>query len=927
MNDKDLTKDEIKAYLKKYFAIFRANFKNANQKKPKFDYKTLHEMAKDCYSLMQMLYKKDKNFVSDISIKEFIPIVNLLIKIDVNPERKIKYAEMLKCGYKWGARNSLEHYMIYREWDESHEDKFFAPRYEIMAGYIHYLQEIATNPKFLTLIAMMPSGYGKLIANDVPVLTKDGWKKHGDLKVGDYVIGKNGEYVRVNIIHPKRLANYKVIFEDGEEILCHNQHEWNVYDREAQKEKTRVETNYIIEHIHSKGGRNRFYLPLCEPVIGEEKKLPVDPYTYGVWLGDGSTSQSRITQNTNDLEIFKYIPYEISNIYDGVSNNVKSYYLKGLETDLHSLNLCYQKRKNEKYINDMYFTSSINQRLELLAGIIDTDGYLDRKKNRYIITTCGEKLKDDIIALISTFHWRVCVTKVKPTISTSGIIGKKDTYYIGFNPTMYIPCKLERKQLKKFSKQRRIGIKDVVPIPLTEGNCITVDGGLYLVGRTLKLTHNTYPEKISEAWSLGKDPTRTILSICSNDKVVKGGSSLVMEEIKGEHFGEVFDEMAYNKDDKGYFLKETAEEWKLRDCKLLATYYTATTLSGIVGVRVSERIHIDDLYPDYKEAMRQELNEYYHNKNKTVWLKRFVQNKKPKEVITGTLWASGDFIARVVNDLKKQYKFHKSLKYKYVWVNDDESVAIVQVPALDYTTGLSTCPEFKSTKDLKEEQRTMDRYLWETNFQQIPTDPEDLFFSYGKLRKYTTIPATDYIGSYAVIDATRKSGKDYFSMPIFKKVPTDSIYDFYLKDVLFTKTATKDMYDDIVDKIIEHHIILLVIESNVTSELKQAIDTRLKQKGILYCTIIEKYNNVPKKVRIETEKSGILKVIVFPEKENYGVETDMFKFMDNLTTYNNSGHNVNDDAPDSLALFLSEIVEENSKPAKVEPLMGIREYI
>lgn len=598
MNDKDLTKDEIKAYLKKYFAIFRANFKNVDQKKPKFDYKTLLEMAKDCYSLMQMLYKKDKNFVSDISIKEFIPVVNLLIKIDSEPEHKIKYAEMLKCGYKWGARNSLEHYMIYREWDEPHEEKFFAPRYEIMAGYIHYLQEIATNPKFLTLIAMMPSGYGK-----------------------------------------------------------------------------------------------------------------------------------------------------------------------------------------------------------------------------------------------------------------------------------------------------------------------------------------TYPEKISEAWSLGKDPTRTILAVCSNDKVVKGGSSLVMEEIKSEHFGEVFDEMAYNKDDKGYFLKETAEEWKLRDCKLLATYYTSTTLSNVVGVRANERIHIDDLYPDYKEAMRQELNEYYHNKNKTVWLKRFVQNKKPKEVITGTLWASGDFIARVVNDLKKQYKFHKSLKYKYVWVNDDESVAIVQVPALDYTSGLSTCPEFKSTKDLKEEQRTMDRYLWETNFQQIPTDPEDLFFSYGKLRKYTTIPATDYIGGYAVIDATRKSGKDYFSMPIFKKVPTDSIYDYYLKDVLFTKTATKDMYDDIVDKIIEHHIILLVIESNVTSELKQAIDTRLKQKGIFYCTIIEKYNNVPKKVRIETEKSGILKVIVFPEKDNYGVETDMFKFMDNLTTYNNSGHNANDDAPDSLALFLSEIVEENSKPAKVEPLMGIREYI
>lgn len=918
MNNIDLCR-----YIEDYLTILENNYRYANSKKISFE--EVFEMIKDLSKMLNKL--NDTKKVGNYCIKRYIPLLNLLLKIDTNPNHNVYYNQYIKEAYKFASRISLEHYMIYREWDEPEEEKFFEPRFNIMEGYVHYLQEIETNPNFRILIANMPSGYGKLIANDVPVLTKDGWKKHGDLKVGDYVIGKNGEYVRVNIIHPKRLANYKVVFEDGEEILCHNQHEWNVYDREAQKEKTRVETNYIIEHIHSKGGRNRFYLPLCEPVIGEEKKLPVDPYTYGVWLGDGSTSKSAITENVNDLEIFKYIPYEISSVYNGGSNNVKTYYLKGLGTDLHNLNLCYQKRKNEKYINDMYLTSSINQRLELLAGIIDTDGYLDKKKNRYIITTCSEKLKNDIITLISTFHWRVCVTKVEPKTSTSGIVGKNDTYCIGFNPTMYIPCKLERKQLKKFSKQRRIGIKDVVPIPLTEGNCITVDGGLYLVGRTLKLTHNTFPEKISEAWSFGIDDTGTILSLCSNEKVVKGGSTLVMEEIQQEHFGEVFPHLKYNKEDKSFFLKTTAEEWKLKNCKLLASYYASTTQSNVVGERASKRIHIDDLYPDYREAMKQDLNIYYFNKYNTVWKKRYVQNKPPKIVITGTLWASGDFIALVIADLKKKYTFFKHPKYKYTWIAKDEKgnviCAIIQVPALDYETGKSSCPEIKSTKELLEEKESMDEYLWETNFQQIPTDPESLFFSYNKLRTYDSIPETEYAGAYAVIDATRKSGKDFFAMPIFKKVPNDLFTDYYLRDCLFTRTATKDMYDKIVEKIIEHHIIFLVIESNVTSELKSSIEKKLFEKGITYCIITEKYNTTVKSARIETEKGIILKQMVFPKKENYGVKTDMYKFMDNLNTYNNSGRNLNDDAPDSLAMFCSEVIEENSKPQKAKATFNL----
>ena len=193
----------------------------------------------------------------------------------------------------------------------------------------------------------------------------------------------------------------------------------------------------------------------------------------------------------------------------------------------------------------------------------------------------------------------------------------------------------------------------------------------------------TFPEKVSEAWAFGVDPTKTVLSLCSNEDVVKGGSRVVLDEIKSDWFGEVFPDMKYDENDRNYFLKETEGTWKLKKCKLNASYYAKTTQSNVVGVRASQRIHIDDLYADYKEALVQSLNEYYFNKYNTVWKKRFVQNEIPKVVVTGTLWASGDFIALLINNCRKHMKFHKHPKYKYTYVSEDGSTVIIQVPASD----------------------------------------------------------------------------------------------------------------------------------------------------------------------------------------------------------------------------------------------------
>ena len=150
INDK-----ELYSAIDKTLNILENNFKYSYGEKIPFP--EIFEMIKDLY-VMFTNYEKNTKECGKIIIKRYIPLLDLLIKIDNNQEHFVEYNKILKYAYKLGARVSLEHYMVYREWDEP--EKFFETRYKIMQGYIHYLEEIELNPRFELLIANMPSGYG-----------------------------------------------------------------------------------------------------------------------------------------------------------------------------------------------------------------------------------------------------------------------------------------------------------------------------------------------------------------------------------------------------------------------------------------------------------------------------------------------------------------------------------------------------------------------------------------------------------------------------------------------------------------------------------------------------------------------------------------------------------------------------------------------
>ena len=353
-----------------------------------------------------------------------------------------------------------------------------------------------------------PSSYGKLIADDEPVLTRHGWKNHGDLVVGDEVIAPNGEFVKVVYVHPKGVANRVVKFADGSEVKCHENHLWAVDYRNSRTNEKSIKVRSVAEMERAsvtfqsgrEKGRSKYHVIKRDAIKGEHKDLAVPPYVLGAWLGDGSTTKGQICACPKDRAVLdkcaEYYPNGSEWAHKDTGVITRS--IVGLADDLTTYNMCFQRKDTpRKHIPEEYLTASLEQRLELLAGLIDTDGYVDKERRdhaRVVFTTCDVELKDSVEALISTFGWRVSTTVVPPQVSSSGIVGKKDVYVTSFSPDMTIPCVLPRKRFteEQLAHKRGLGITAIEPIEPVQGNCITVEGGLYCVGKRLIPTHNSW---------------------------------------------------------------------------------------------------------------------------------------------------------------------------------------------------------------------------------------------------------------------------------------------------------------------------------------------------------------------------------------------------------------------------------------------------
>jgi len=363
--------------------------------------------------------------------------------------------------------------------------------FELPSPEFHYeLRDLMSSERRLAIEA--PRGYAKAQSLDSNVLTLNGWKRFGDIKVGDKVIGSDGKPTKVIELHPiGEMELYKVTTRDGRSALCNKEHLWSVQipqNTKSQKLVTRTLEELIAYYgrprLDRRTGKvfteNKVYIPTVAPIEFEEKEFLIDPYTLGAWLGDGNSAGGRFT--TADEEIVEYFPYEVTK-----HKEKYNYGILGLQGQLRQLELI-----NNKHIPEEYLFGSIEQREALLQGLIDTDGTIPKNGIQVFFCQKNEILTDDVIALVRSLGGTA--TKGEQLTRFDKNSEYKHSYRLSIRlPKEIKPARLKRKINRwKGSKKTRSAIVSILKDRTDWGRCITVENedGLYITDDYL-VTHNS----------------------------------------------------------------------------------------------------------------------------------------------------------------------------------------------------------------------------------------------------------------------------------------------------------------------------------------------------------------------------------------------------------------------------------------------------
>lgn len=322
--------------------------------------------------------------------------------------------------------------------------------------------------------------------------TTNGWKKIKDISIGDMVFGPDGLPTRVvakSDVYKDRVL-YKAYSHDGNEdtsVYCDAKHLWNIRQATSISKKF---SNIEAEKIVDKKGVA--YLPWHSEVQYEEKVLPIDPYVLGAWLGDGTSSLGRMTCHPKDQPHMRY-QFE-SNGYTTTDLKDKfSFGVIGLRKELISLGVF-----NNKHIPDEYLIGSVDQRICLLQGLMDTDGTVS-ERGQCVFTNTNYNLASGVKEILNSLG-------VKASIKTR--IDKRNRYktakieyIVAF---MFANCvRMPRKNIRTIStlSKRNQSLYIERTDRVGDVQCLTVDrkDGLFLAGKGYMVTHNSEQDSYGQS--------------------------------------------------------------------------------------------------------------------------------------------------------------------------------------------------------------------------------------------------------------------------------------------------------------------------------------------------------------------------------------------------------------------------------------------
>lgn len=653
------------------------------------------------------------------------------------------------------------------------------------------------------LMLLVAPRHGKALQVDTPIPTPRGWSRIGDLKAGDAVFDENGETCRVVAVSPvwRGRPVYSVQTDDGDEIIADADHEWRVRPCRKNK-KFLLKTS---QEIAERTDRRLVMIEAQGALKLPEAILPIDPYVLGVWLGDGRTKSSAIC--SADLELVN----EVSRIEGGHNEyaakgktrhfRVGPHFRQGATTQCETLQgrLRTLGLLGNKHIPIEYLRASQAQRLALLQGLVDTDGYV-AKDGQIEFCTIRPGLADDVKELVHSLGHKASLIVGRATLNGRDC-GPK--YRVMFY--MAGAARLERKRVKcrhgmrafrRYIAVEHVGTADTV--------CIQVDSPshMFLAGKSMLPTHNSeLASRRFPAFYLGRRPDRQFISVSANAEMATDFGRDVRNIIRSEEYRGLFSTtLAEDSQAKG--------KWNTTEGGI----YYAVGIGGQIMGRGAHVMLIDDPFATMADALSE-----LERKNVWDWYTGTAYNR---------LMPGGAIV--LINHRMHEEDLSGMLLHQQAAGGDKWEV--VELPAID-ERGDALWPEAYPLEALERIRTNSQARFWSALYQQKPSPDEGDYFRAEWLNPYVVPPAGLKI--YGASDfAVTSEGGDYTVHVI---VGVSESRKLYLLDVWRLQSASNVWIEAMIRMIQQWKPLAWAAEAGqIKAALKPFIDDAMRRAGA-YC--------------------------------------------------------------------------------------------
>lgn len=265
------------------------------------------------------------------------------------------------------------------------------------------------------------TGVGKALPNSTVIPTPNGQKQVGEIKPGDLLFDAFGKPTLVKAIYPQGEKEvWEITFKDGRKAKCCEEHLWS-YCTEGQRKEQKINRKFYTKTLkeinemplYQPGHGYKILVPMQKAVEYPAKQYYLKPYTFGLLLGDGSfrynnTNKGLCFSSENDelptaiaqemnWHYKKCSDYNYNWMFENPNNNTHTNIW--VEEALRDFPTLWQTKSETKFIPREYLEGSIEQRFDLLNGLLDTDGSVDKEKGRISYYTVSPQLRDNVIEL------------------------------------------------------------------------------------------------------------------------------------------------------------------------------------------------------------------------------------------------------------------------------------------------------------------------------------------------------------------------------------------------------------------------------------------------------------------------------------------------------------------------------------------------